>query len=211
MADALLDQYRKFDSCVVTDALDDHDVDGVVDGPTPTNPEHAAVGLATPMAFEPLEDDANANFPYAMLGALDPDRMLVFDGVTDDVSHWGGRASTLAANVGVNGLVVDGGFRDVDEIRRGDFPVFGTGRTPRTGRGRVRTASIDDPVEIDGVTVEPDDVVVADATGVVVVPEDLAGAVLETAEEILAEELLLEAKIDHGASVADLQEKSHDF
>lgn len=44
----------------------------------------------------------------------------------------------------------------------------------------------------EGVTVRTDDLVVADATGVVIVPGDEVGAVAETAEKMLDEELLIE-------------------
>jgi 4-hydroxy-4-methyl-2-oxoglutarate aldolase len=75
----------------------------------------------------------------------------------------------------------------------------------------VRVESVGDPIEVRGVTVEAGDVVVADATGVVVVPQAEAAAVADTAEATLGEERLLEAKIDAGAAVADLRDDAHEF
>lgn len=212
MAEKTLQEYRKFDSCIVADALHQHGIDGIVDGMAPANPSHTAVGLATPINFERVDDsEENSNFPYAMLEALDTNRMMVIDGISDTISCWGGRASMLADNAGASGIVVNGGYRDINEIREGTFPVFGTGHTPRTGQRRVRVSAVGDPVSISGVNISEDDIIVADSTGVVVVPYDMTGEVLQTADKILAEELLLEKKIEYGATVEDLRKESHDF
>jgi 4-hydroxy-4-methyl-2-oxoglutarate aldolase len=64
---------------------------------------------------------------------------------------------------------------------------------------------------VGGVSVSPDDVIVADGTGVAVVPADSAAAVADTAEEILAEELLIERKIANGATVAELEREGREF
>ena len=117
----------------------------------------------------------------------------------------------LAANAGVNGVVINGGCRDIAEIRESDLPVFSTGHTPRTGQRRVRVSSVDEPITVSGIDVSSGDIVVADATGVVVVPRDVAGEVLQTADEIFSREALLEAKIENGASVDDLQKKQYEF
>jgi regulator of RNase E activity RraA len=208
----LLARYRLFDTSVVSDALDDYGIDGVIQGLAPANPAFTAVGRARPMRFERVDDpDGTAtNFPYAMLERLASDDVFVVDGV-EDCSAWGGNASELAAAAGLAGVVVDGGYRDVPDVRESSVPVFGATPTPRTGQRRVRVESVDDPVEIRGVGVEPDDVVVADATGVVVVPSGVAADVADAAEAALAEELLLEEKIAAGASVADLRGDAHEF
>jgi regulator of RNase E activity RraA len=208
----LLARYRSFDTSLLSDALDDHGLDGVIRGLEPADPGFVAVGRARPMRFERVGDpDGTAtNFPYAMLERLAPDDVFVVDGV-EDCSAWGGNASRLADAAGLSGVVVDGGYRDVPDVRDAGVPVFGSTPTPRTGQRRVRVESVDDPVEIRGVTVAPGDVVVADATGVVVVPADDAEAVADTAEAALAEELLLAEKIAAGASVADLRGDDHEF
>lgn len=206
------DLLRACDTSVVADALDAHGIDGVATGIPPAHPEWSAVGPAHTLRLVEADDPGEGtNFPFAMLGELAADTVLVIEGADPTVSCWGGNASRLAAAAGVAGVVVDGGFRDVPEVREGSFPVFGRQPTPRTGQRRLAVEGIGDAVEIDGIAVEPGDVVVADATGVVVVPAEEAAAVASTAEEILAEERLLEAKIDAGASVADLRAEDHDF
>lgn len=206
----LLARYRALDTGIVSDALDQHDVDGVIQGLRPAHPDHVAVGYARPMRFERVETDDATNFPYAMLERLDDDRVFVIDS-DEEVSSWGGNASKLADVAGLAGVVVDGAYRDAPDVRRTAVGVFGAARTPKTGQRRVRIATVDDPVTVRGVTVHADDVVVADATGVVVVPRERAEAVADTAETILGEELLLERKIASGATIDDLRADDHEF
>lgn len=205
--------FRMFDTAIVADAMDEHGLDGVLTGFETPNQSWVAAGRATTVRFEPAPDPGTTatNFPFAMLSELTADRVFVVSGTDPTVSCWGGNASRLAAAAGVNGVVVDGGYRDAPAVGDGSVPVFGRARTPRTGQRRVTVAGAGDPVTVDGVEIAPDDVVVADGTGVVVVPADEAQAVAETAEEILAEERLLEEKIASGATVADLQTDGHSF
>lgn len=215
MSQSAEDLFELFDTSVVSDALDRHDGGGVINGLPPAHHEHAAVGRAHTLRLEEVEvknaDGSDTNFPYALLHELAADRVLVLDGADPGISCWGGNASRLAENAGVNGIVVDGGYRDVPEVRAGSFPVFGRAPTPKTGQRRLSVEAIGEPVEIGGVTVAPDDLIVADATGIVVVPADSVSDVAETAEGILREELLVEKKIEAGATVPDLESDEHDF
>lgn len=212
MGSSITDIYSMFDTSIVSDALDQHNIEGVITGISPTRPEHKTVGRAHPMRFELLEEpEETTNFPYAMLNELVEDRVLAIDGVGPDISCWGGNASRLAENAGVNGLVIHGGFRDIREIREGSFPVFARQPTPKSGQGRIHIESIGDPIDIDGVAISSDDIIVADSTGVVVVPEEKAVDVAQTAEATLQEELLVEHKIERGATVEDLQSEDHEF
>ncbi|MFC7593683.1 RraA family protein [Terrabacter sp. GCM10028922] len=70
---------------------------------------------------------------------------------------------------GAVGAIVDGAVRDRDDLRKQGFPVWSRGVVPagpwKNGPGAVAT-----PVAIGGVVVNPGDIVVADADGIVVVP-----------------------------------------
>ncbi|WP_238532953.1 RraA family protein [Halalkalicoccus jeotgali] len=201
-----------FDTSVVSDALDKYDIDGVITGLPPAESGQTAVGRAHTMRFEWADNPGKqTNFPYTMLNELLNDRVLVIDGVSPDISCWGGNASRLAENAGVSGVVINGGYRDIPEICEGAFPVFARQPTPKSGQYRLTVESIGEPLEIDGVVVNPEDLIIADATGVVVVPAENAVDVAETAEITLREELLVERKIENGATVTDLQSNDHEF
>ncbi len=94
-------------------------------------------------------------------------------------------ASILMAH-GVAGVVIDGLARDADAIGRLGLPVWCRGRAtsagPRQGPGEINV-----PVACGGVVVNPGDLIVADADGVVVVPRDAARAIAGVATERAAE------------------------
>lgn len=210
--DTLVRRYREYDTSLVSDTLDTFGIDGVITGLSPAKPGFRAVGRARPMRFERVEDfEGPTNFPYAMLERFAAGRVFVIDGPSPDISCWGGNASRLAANADLAGVVIDGGYRDADEVREGSFPVFASGPTPRTGQRRVRVATVDEPITVDGTEVAPEDVVVADGTGVVVVPTDLAEEVAASAIENLEEERRIASKIEDGATVAQLRDDDHQF
>jgi regulator of RNase E activity RraA len=94
----------------------------------------------------------------------------------------GDLVSTKARHRGIAGVVVDGLVRDLDGILAlGDFPVFARGTTPlgplHRGPGEVNY-----PVSVGGIVVNPGDVIVGDADGVVVVPQESAESLLQRLE-----------------------------
>ena len=205
-----LETFEAADTSVVSDALDEHGLDGVITGLAPVHPDHAAVGRARPIRFEPTDGGERTNFPYAMLERIAEGEVFVIDGVAG-LSSWGGLACRLGAAGGLAGVITTGGYRDVPDIRAGSFPVFGAEPSPRTGQYRVHVASTDEPITVSGVEVAPGDVVVADATGIAVVPAEDEAAVAETVRTVLEEEAEVEGKIEAGAGVEDLRSEDREF
>jgi regulator of RNase E activity RraA len=102
-----------------------------------------------------------------------------------DVAVWGGLMTAGAVANELEGAVLDGGVRDVEEIERDfGFPVFSRSICPATTVGRFKTVAANEPVTVGGVTVYPGDLIVGDRDGVVVVPADKVEAVLKAAQDI---------------------------
>ena len=90
----------------------------------------------------------------------------------------------LAHILGLGGMVVDGSIRDVVCIKNSGFPVFCRGITPSAG-GKHGGGQINIPISCGGVSVHPGDIIIGDADGVVVIPQEMAGEVLLAAQNKL--------------------------
>lgn len=136
----------------------------------------------------------------AFLDAVPDGSILVVDSSGDDVaSHWGELMATGARGRGGQGVVIDGGTRDVAKLLDMDFPTFARYRSPASSITRWRMSGFDHPVTCGGVLVRPGDIVVGDMDGVVVVPADAAGDVADRAEEIArAEDAMRRELLDGG-------------
>jgi regulator of RNase E activity RraA len=108
--------------------------------------------------------------------------MQVEDGA--DIAGMGGLMGTAMFSRGFAGAVIDGGVRDVPQLKRIGFPVYSTGPVPSTSVGHYRFGGVNVAVDCDGVKVNANDIIVADQDGVVVVPREQAAAVLVRAEQL---------------------------
>jgi len=121
-------------------------------------------------------------------------------------AYWGGLSSLSAKRKGLAGTIVDGMVRDLDDIRELGYTVFGRGVVPRAGTPR-RSGEINVPVYIGGVEVKPGDVIIADESGAVVVPEEAWDDVLEAAREVLELEDRIRTDLALGRSWREILSK----
>lgn len=177
-------------SSLVSDILDQLGVEGVVPGLSPIYEGAFAVGRAMPVLIESkpnapkgLREGLNEAVDAAGKGAV-----LVISSDTRSCSIWGGLTSLYAKLSGIAGVVACGATRDTREIARLRLPVFSYTVTPVSGYNRVEVLSVGYPVKCEPITVQKDDLVVADKDGTVVVPTAMVQDVLDRATPLLAKE-----------------------
>ncbi len=168
-------------------------VAGKVVGPAITVLEGPALETGPPRHALEAIDTALAG-SVLVIGTLDPT-------AARDVAFLGGLMATAAVVRGLGGAVLDGGVRDLEEIRQLGFPVFARSVVPATTVGRYGTLARDLPVPCGGVWVRPGDIIVGDTDGVVVVPQEHAGQVLAVALEIEETERRMAARIRELGSI----------
>jgi 4-hydroxy-4-methyl-2-oxoglutarate aldolase len=145
-------------------------------------------GPAKTVLLKKEEHHEGAKPLQGMLDAIDEAQpgsvyvMVLEDGL--DYAGLGGLMSTAMKYRGLAGAVVDGSSRDTPQVMRLQFPVFSRGIVPATTVNHFRLAGKDVPVTCAGVTVNPNDIIVADLDGVVVVPREKAAAVLKKAQDL---------------------------
>lgn len=144
------------------------------------------VGPAVTVHEVPCADPQPPTHALRAIDEADPGSVVCIDAGGADVAVWGGLMAAGAVTRGIAGAVLDGGVRDVEEIRRdyANLPIYARCTVPATTVGRYCTVSMNEPVVVGGVTVRPGDLIVADTDGVVCVPARHVEAVLEAAREI---------------------------
>jgi 4-hydroxy-4-methyl-2-oxoglutarate aldolase len=208
----LVSRLRALDTCAVSDALDSHGLPCAISGLRPLAAQRPTAGravtvlLGVPAAAPvPSPGAPKRHLSTAAVDASGPgDVIVVAHQGRTDCAGWGGLLSRAAVIRGIDGVVVDGVARDLAEAAVVGLPVYASGSTSVTARGRAVEVCWGEPVEFAGVTVAPGDLVLADAGGVVVIPSAHAEAVLATAERIAATEAAMAAALEAGRPVSEV-------
>jgi 4-hydroxy-4-methyl-2-oxoglutarate aldolase len=119
---------------------------------------------------------------HAALQLAQPGDVIVVDGKGDlTCALSGALMAAHAQKAGIAGFVMYGAVRDTDECARGSFPVFAAGANPN-GPIKASGGRINWPISVAGTVVNPGDLVVGDADGVVVLPRELAAGIVAGAQ-----------------------------
>ncbi|MFC1987444.1 RraA family protein [Chloroflexota bacterium] len=141
----------------------------------------------------------------------EPGDVLVIDqGGRLDMGGYGDMACATAKSCGIVGTINHGAMRDIAGIRKLDYPVWCRGITPTSAGFRVEVAELNGSISLGTVPVRPGDIIMADDSGVCVVPIDAIEFVLEKLKAIAADEARQRDLINKNLSPAELQERYKD-
>lgn len=214
----ILDGYRALPDLtgMSSDAMDELGIRGVVPAALlrPTDPTARIVGRALTvrnvLANKPVADAVKGGM--SMLAEIEahnlaePGDILVLQGV-DHISNMGSISASIGRRQGELGAIVDGAVRDIDHSREIGYAIWSRSVSPITGKWRIETVAVNQPVSICGITVSPGDLVLADEVGVCFIARERAADVLERAKRIAANEVTRQGKIASGAPMSELLPK----
>lgn len=120
---------------------------------------------------------------------------------------WGEILSCAAKMKGVSGVVIDGAARDIDICEEIGFPVLARAVVPITARGRIMQEDFNCLIRMGDLQVRPDDILVGDINGVVVIPPEKIDEVLTEAEKIMEREEAMKKDILSGLDVLEVDRK----
>jgi regulator of RNase E activity RraA len=207
--ESIVERLLKLDTCAVSDGMDRLGLTGATYGVRPMWPCPKIVGRAVTMKIKPVGlDKPKQHLGTLPIDAAQPGDVIVIDnGGRPDTSCWGGLLALAAKTKGISGVVIDGACRDIDESRELRFPVYARGAVPMTARGRIMQQSYNQEIEFAGVQVHPGDLLIADGSGVVVIPRSREEDVVREAEAVASTEARMAEGIRQGMSVLEVLEK----
>ncbi len=173
-------------AAMVTAHLSDN-MNRLVAGGSALRPMHRGGKLCGP-AFTVKVAPGDNLMVHKAIDTAAPGDVIVVD-AAGEVTHAiiGDIMSSIAEKRGVAGIVIYGAIRDSDEIGARRFPVYACGVTHR-GPYKNGPGEINVPIALDGMVVNPGDIIVGDADGVVAVPQAHAEEILALARVQLAKE-----------------------
>ena len=141
--------------------------------------------------------------PVEAIDLAGPGDVLIIYNGSNFIAPWGGLATLSCKIKGIEGAVIDGAVRDVDEIRAMNYPIFSSGITPNAGDPKGM-GEINSEITCAGQTVRPGDYIVGDESGVVVIPKERAYEIARRAKEVEKTESRLYEEIRRGSTLSQV-------
>jgi len=207
----LLDGLRTVSTATLASQLRKRGLNGLtLDGLRSTRPGTRMAGYARTVRYLPLREDlagrsAGLNAQKQAIEEIRPGEVLVIEARGDSTAGTIGDILALRAQVrGAAGIVTDGAIRDSAALARLEIPAYHAAVHPAVlGRRHVPWES-QVAVACAGVTIQPGDIVVGDADGVLVLPPALAAEVLADAREQERQEEFIAGQVARGESIDGL-------
>jgi len=202
----LAEKFKKMDTTSVSDALDRLGIKGGCQGILPQVSGIKMVGTAFTVRYRPCGMAKGTVGDF--LDDVQPGQVVVLDnGGRMFGTVWGDIMTVYAQKRGVAGTVIDGVCRDLPRILETRYPIYTRGRYMVTGKDRVEVDGVNVPVSVSDVHVRPDDLLVGDDSGVVVVPYDRAEEVLRAAQEIDEAERKILEMLEKGITLREARKQ----
>jgi regulator of RNase E activity RraA/2-keto-4-pentenoate hydratase/2-oxohepta-3-ene-1,7-dioic acid hydratase in catechol pathway len=188
-----------------------HGLNGLtLDGLRSTRPEQKLAGYARTVRYLPLREDLSAaqgamNAQKRAIEEIRPGEVLVIEARGEPTAGTIGDILALRAQVrGAAGIVTDGAIRDSAALAGLDIPVYHAAVHPAVLGRRHVPWETGVTVACAGVTIQPGDLLVGDADGVIVLPPDRAAEILAEAREQERQEQFVAERVAAGESIDGL-------
>ncbi|MBE4720358.1 fumarylacetoacetate hydrolase family protein [Pseudarthrobacter sp. AB1] len=182
-----------------------------IDGLTSTHPEKRIVGLARTLRYVPNREDlfkthgGGFNAQKKAIDSVNEGEILVMEARGEKGTGTIGDILALRAQVrGAAAIITDGGVRDFSAVAAMDMPTYYANPHPAVLGRRHIPWDTDITIACGGTTVQPGDIIVADADGILVIPPALAGELADDSISQEREETFIAEMVAQGNSVDGL-------
>ena len=182
-----------------------------IDGLTSTRPDRRIVGLARTLRYVPNREDlfkthgGGFNAQKKAIDSVNEGEILVMEARGEKGTGTIGDILALRAQVrGAAAIITDGGVRDFSAVAAMDMPTYYANPHPAVLGRRHIPWDTDITIACGGTTVQPGDIIVADADGILVIPPALAAELADDSIAQEREETFIAEMVQQGHSVDGL-------
>jgi 2-keto-4-pentenoate hydratase/2-oxohepta-3-ene-1,7-dioic acid hydratase in catechol pathway/regulator of RNase E activity RraA len=209
---SVVDGLREVSTATLAAQLRKRGLNGLtLDGLRSTRPDLRMAGFARTVRYLPLREDLSATHGAGMnaqkraIEQIRPGEVLVIEARGDQTAGTVGDILALRTQVrGAAGIVTDGAIRDSAALAGLEIPTYHAAVHPAVLGRRHVPWETDVTVACAGVTIQPGDIVVGDADGVVVLPPPIAAEVLADARDQERQEQFIAAQVAAGEPIDGL-------
>lgn len=208
----LLKQLYQFDTAEISDALDACGIEGALLSIKPTSNNIKMIGPAFTVKYLPYEK-AQTEFKSAgnYLDDVPAHSVIVIDNAgKQDCTTWGDILTQVALMQNIAGTVVFGAARDIHFIRESGYPLYASAIYMRSGKNRVYKSDQQCDLSINGVRIQPGDIIMGDDNGVIAIPQERLKEIIEKATNIKSTEQAIIASVKSGMKLEDAR-KQHRY
>jgi 4-hydroxy-4-methyl-2-oxoglutarate aldolase len=194
----LIEQIAAFPTATLHEAMGKYGA--LPSGIKPISAEMRVCGTAVTVQTMPRD---NMMLHRAIAAAGEGDVIVVHTADFWEAGYWGEIMAVASQVRGIAGLVIDGCVRDAEPITALGFPVFSRGLcihgTTKFGKG-----TLNEPITIGQVTIQPGDIVVGDRDGVVIVPKGKTAEAIEKARAREEKEARVMERLRNGETTLEI-------
>ena len=140
------------------------------------------LGRANTLKLRKLQDGEDFRGIYNALASYDgiaDNDIIVVENEVKDYAYFGDLNARLAIRSGASGTIVDGATRDCNATTQLGFPVFALNYNATDVRRRATLEFINKPIKIDGIQINPGDLIFADECAVVIIYQKYENEVIK--------------------------------
>ena len=189
---------KHISSCILSDILWEYNIPSVIRGLSPNLPLTKVLGRASTLCIRALKQGEDFRGIYEGLNSykyIRPGEIIIVQNECPDRAYFGELNANLAIRSGAIATIVDGVTRDATEVSSLGFPVFAKSYCCSDVRGVATIKNINHTISIQGVRINPGDLIFGDADGIVVIPRKYEKEILSKACKSVQTERTVLSKI----------------
>lgn len=201
-------------SSILSDILDEMGIKSVVPGLNINLPDKKLFGWANTLKIRKLNENEDYRGIYKGLKTYEEMRdgeVIMVQNEVPTRAYFGELNANLAVRAGTAGAIINGVTRDALEVEKLDYPVLSKGFCCADVKGVATIESFNKPISMEGININPGDLIFADKNGIVVIPKYLEDKVLEKAIDVISKEKTILAKIVDNVDAMQIYNQEGEF